>query len=833
MKRKFKISGMSCAACAAKVERCVSPLHGVDSCSVNLLIGEMQIDGDAPDSDIIAAVVAAGYGAELKTDDDRTREKRTTGELSPVIRKRLVPSLVCLLILMYVSMGHLMWGWWLPGPIAHNPAVLAVAEMVLSAVIMVINKEFFLNGTRGIVHFAPNMDTLVSLGSFSSFVYSTVLTVLLIVHMNEGDITAAHNILHGLYFESAAMILVLITVGKLLEGAAKGKTTSAIRALMDLAPREATVLVDGKEKTVPISEVKKGDLLVAKRGSSIPVDGVIERGELSIDESMLTGESVPVDKSVGDEAYGGTVVLSGYAVLRAAKVGSETAIAGIIRMVKEASGSKAPVAKAADKVAGIFVPLVLLIAFVTAAVWMIAENDIATALTHGVTVLVISCPCALGLATPVAIMVGSGVGARSGILFKNAASLEASGKIKTVAFDKTGTLTEGKPSVTDVIRGSVTERDLISLAASAEQKSEHPLASSIRRFAEENGIDTFSSESFTAEIGGIFANVNGMTVYGGNSEYILEKTGLSLSESEKQRSDELLSQGKSVLTFADGKTILGLIAISDKPRADASYVISELHKLKIRTVMITGDNKITARQIASSLGIDEVIAEATPKDKAYAIRGLKAYGGVAMVGDGINDSVALTEADVGIAVGRGTDIAMESAGVVITADGLIGVISAVRLSKLVLMNIYENLFWAFIYNVVCIPVAAGVFASRGVVLEPMLGALAMSLSSMFVVTNALRLNMFKPNVFKTAVTKMQTNIDKKEDIGMKTVILNIEGMMCPHCSARVMNALMECEAVASADVSHERNDAVIVLSSEISRAQLAAIVTAAGYKVVD
>ncbi|MBE6635031.1 MAG: heavy metal translocating P-type ATPase [Ruminococcaceae bacterium] len=838
MKRKFKVSGMSCAACAAKVERCVSALDGVDECAVNLLIGEMQVAGEADTESIIAAVVAAGYGAEIEgegqSSDRYKKERNELSEALGILKHRLIPSFILLLFLMYISMGHIMWSWKLPAFLAGRAPLLAIIEMLLSASIMVINKDFFLNGARGMVHLAPNMDTLVALGSFSSFAYSAVLTVLIFIRAGEGDHAAAHEMLHGLYFESAAMILVLITVGKLLEGVAKGKTTSAIRALMDLAPREATVIKDGKETVIPVSEVSVGDILILKRGSAVPVDGEITEGEISVDESMLTGESIPVDKTVGAAAYGGTVVLSGYAKLRAVKVGSETAIAEIIKMVKEASGSKAPVAKIADKVSGIFVPSVLLIALLTTAIWLISGGGAAAALTHGVTVLVISCPCALGLATPVAIMVGSGVGARHGILFKNAAALEASGRIKTVAFDKTGTLTEGKPSVTDVIRGSVTEARLLAMAASAEQKSEHPLASAIRRYAEENNISVSDSENFTAEQGGISALVDGVTVFGGNEKYIYEKTGHKPSGEQAARMSELLSEGKSLLILATAESILGLIAISDKLREDARDVISELHRMRIKTVMITGDNRLTAEYVAASLGIDEVIAGATPLDKSQAIRGYRASGGtVAMVGDGINDSVALTEADVGIAVGRGTDVALESASVVITGEGLAGALSAVRLSRLVLRNIYQNLFWAFIYNVICIPIAAGAFASIGIELEPMLGAFAMSLSSMFVVGNALRINFFKPYIFEKKEDIMQTNINKTEETAMNTVTLNIEGMMCPHCSGRVKNALEKCPAVASADVSHERKNAIITLSGEISAEELAAIVEAEGYKVVD
>lgn len=834
-KRKYKVSGMSCAACVSRVEKSVKALEGVEDCQVNLLLGTMSVAGDVESGAVISAVKAAGYGASLEGEDGALKsEKKEENEISSVI-KRLVPSLIALLILMYVAMGHNMWGLPLPAPLSENPVAMGITELLLCIVIMVINKHFFVNGLKGIVHLAPNMDTLVSLGSAASFAYSICMLFYMSERVQSGAVGEAMHILHGLYFESAAMILVLITVGKLLEARAKGKTTSAIEALMDLTPKSATIERDGKEVSVIARDILVGDIVIVKRGENIPVDGVLISGEISVDESALTGESLPVDKSVGDRIYGATSVLSGYAKIRASAVGEETAIAAVIKMVKEASSSKAPVAKAADKVAGVFVPVVLAIALITAAIWLLTGADFGYALSRGVCVLVISCPCALGLATPVAIMVGSGVGAKNGILFKTAESLELSGKIKVVALDKTGTVTEGKPCVSEIYIETGSEEELMPRLYALERQSEHPLARAVCRYAEKREIvaDGIEVKNFSAVSGGIRASVDGRELLCGNLDFIKAFANATPSDSLLEKFTRLSDNGKTVLFVSDGTSVFGIVAIYDRIKEDSRKAIEELAALGVKTVMITGDNRRSAEYVATRVGISEVISEVMPDEKANVIKRLSANGErVAMVGDGINDSVALTEADVGIAIGCGADVAVDSADVVLKSGSLSGVAGAIRLGRRTLLNIYENLFWAFCYNVIGIPLAAGAFIPLlGWELEPMFGAVAMSISSFIVVMNALRLNLCHPIRVENSQSNMKINVYNKEK-NMKTVTLKIEGMMCPHCSGRVKALLEENPAVRDAEVSHEKGCAVITLGEEVPTEELAKIVENAGYKVV-
>lgn len=842
-KRKYKVSGMSCAACVARVEKAVSSLDGVELCEVNLLLGTLDVLGNADDKSIAEAVKAAGYSLVNENSSDSRGAEDKSGAVSEIklMLMRLIPSAILLLLLMYISMGHLMLSLPLPAFLAKNVSSLALTEFLICTAIMVINKHFFHNGAKGIVHLAPNMDTLISLGSLASYLYSIVVLYLISADIHAGSFDMAHERLHGLYFESAAMILVLITVGKLLEALAKGKTTSAIRALMDLAPKTATVIRDGKETVIPAKDILVGDIFVVKRGENIAADGVIVEGEISVDESALTGESLPKDMSVSASVLGATTVLSGYAKIRAEKVGEKTAIAEVIKMVKEASGSKAPVAKAADKVAAVFVPAVLAISLLTFAVWMIIGKGVGFSLARAVTVLVISCPCALGLATPVAIMVGTGVGAARGVLFKNARALEAAGKIKAVAFDKTGTVTEGTLEVTDIFGISVDNDSLIRLSISLEEKSEHPLARAIVRYKEEKGIsDIPKSEAFTAFPFGVSAKLGGREIYSGNPLFIEQKASRALEGEGLLKFNSLKSEGKTVLIIAEKDNILGLIALSDKIKEDSKAAISELKALGVKTFMITGDSSAAAEYVATRVGISEVVSDVMPGEKASCIKELsRLHGSIAMVGDGINDSVALTSADVGIAIGKGADIAIDSADVVLTRGSLKSVAAAIKLGRRTLLCIYENLFWAFIYNIIGIPLAAGLFiAPFGWELKPMFGAAAMSLSSFFVVMNALRLNLYNPEKSKIRECKnekTETIVYNKGDNTMKTLTIKIDGMMCPHCSGRVKTALEASELVVSADVSHERKDAVITLASDSASVKdaLAKIIEDAGYKVVD
>jgi len=841
-KTKFKVTGMSCAACSARVERAVSALNGVGVCEVNLLLGEMSVVGDASDEAVIGAVERAGYGASVYNEAESTSADVFDAGRKEIksILLRLIVSGGLLLVLMYISMGHVMWGFPLPQYLSERPLLLGIAELLLTSLIMVINKHFFVKGAQGIVNLAPNMDTLVALGSSVSYVYSIFLLFRMNSEIRADDILSAHHTLHALYFESAAMILVLITLGKLLESMAKGKTTSAIRALMDLTPKTATVIRDGEELEIPAKDIRLGDIFIVKKGENIACDGRVVEGEISVDESALTGESLPKDVISGGTVFGATAVLSGWAKIEALKVGEETAIAEIIKMVRDASSSKAPVAKAADKIAGIFVPSVLLISLVTFAVWMLLRAPLSEAITHAVTVLVISCPCALGLATPVAIMVGSGLGARKGILFKNATALELAGKLKTVAFDKTGTITEGNPEVSEVVPYGISENDLISIASAIEEKSEHPLASAIVNYSK--GVrkeKPLECESFEAFVGGVCGIVEGEKYFIGNERFIKGKTSLQPSADFER----LKGEGQTALMVAKSGGVLGIIAISDKIKDDSREAVLALKALGIKTVMITGDNASAARKVAERVAIDEVWAQVLPADKAQIVKTIAKDGTVAMVGDGINDSVALTEADVGIAIGRGADIAIDSADVVLTRGSLMGVVSAVKLGRRVLLNVYENLFWAFSYNIIGIPLAAGAFSKLlGWSLTPMFGAAAMSVSSFLVVMNALRLNLYNPEKIRKNKNKSLQNKENYPKITefsgnernniMNTLTIKIEGMMCPHCSGRVKSALEASELVLAADVSHERGDAVVTLvgaADEKTASALKEIINAAGY----
>ncbi len=823
--RSFNVSGMSCAACSARVEKAVSSTEGVTSCSVNLLTATMTVDGSATDQAIIDAVVKAGYGAAPKSaTDSKRKEKKEDKSEHKKITVRLIWSVALLLPLMYLSMGHVMWGWPLPTFFENNPISVAILQMLISGLILVINQRFFASGIRAVINRSPNMDTLVALGSGVSYIYSIAITL---------TMTAAEHpdhYLHQLYFESAAMILTLITVGKMLESRAKGRTTDAINSLLRLAPRTATVLRDGREQVIPASEVRVDEIFLVRPGEILPVDGILIEGHSSVDESALTGESIPVDKQVGDSLLAATLNTSGFMKCRATKVGDDTAIASVIRMVEDASASKAPIAKIADKVSGIFVPVVLLIALVTFGAWMIIDGGVGSALSRGISVLVISCPCALGLATPVAIMVGSGVGAKHGILFKSAEALELTGRARIVALDKTGTITEGKPKVQNVIYDkSSTEGQLLSVAYAIEKQSEHPLARAVSDYAEgwDRGLTVtdFKAMSGSGVYGRVKSAESGVQseVYGGSYKFISTICDLS---AYKDDYDRLTAEGKTPLFFTLDSRPLGLIAVADSVREDSSRAIADMKELGLKVVMLTGDNRRTAEAIGRVAGVDEVMAELLPDGKEAAIRSLCEGGRVIMIGDGINDAPALTRADVGMAIGGGTDIAIESADVVLMRDSLSDALDAIRLGRRVLRNIHQNLFWAFCYNLIGIPLAAGLF---GLVLDPMFGAAAMSLSSFTVITNALRLNAFKPKHNKT--NKNIEKTDRKEEKQMK-LTMKIEGMMCPHCEARVRDVLNALEGVDHAEVSHQTDSAVVYLKGECTADTLTAAVEGAGYKVI-
>ena len=836
--RQFDVTGMSCAACQARVEKAVSAVPGVTSCAVSLLTNSMGVEG-GEDAAIIAAVEAAGYGASLKgasaAQTVATGEDALTDRETPVLMKRLWISVGFLIVLMYLSMGHRMWGWPVPAFMDGNHVAMGLAQLLLTVIIMVINQKFFISGFKGLIHRAPNMDTLVALGASAAFGYSTYALFAMTVAQTAMDHAAVMAWMEEFYFESAGTILTLITVGKTLEARSKGKTTDALKGLMKLAPKTATVLENGQEKTVPIEQVKKGDIFVVRPGENIPVDGCVVEGHSAVDESALTGESIPVDKAEGDLVSAATVNQAGFIRCEATRVGEDTTLSQIIRMVSDAAATKAPIAKIADKVSGVFVPVVISIALVTIAVWLALGQSVGYALARGISVLVISCPCALGLATPVAIMVGSGVGAKNGILFKTAASLEETGRIRVVALDKTGTITAGTPKVTDIFpAGELSEDALLTLTASLESRSEHPLAKAILDRAAEAGIQTREVADFAALPGnGLTARLDGAELFGGNYEFI--KTRCALPDGALRRVEELSAQGKTPLLFAKGSEFLGLIAVADIIKPDSPRAVEELKGMGIRVVMLTGDNQRTAEAIGEQAGVDEVIAGVLPDGKESVIRRLSAYGKVAMVGDGINDAPALTRADIGVAIGAGADIAVDAADVVLMKGSLLDVSAAVRLSRATLRNIHQNLFWAFFYNTIGIPLAAGLFVGLGLTLNPMFGAAAMSLSSFCVVTNALRLNLCKVHDpshdrgLNPVINKNEIQSVKEEKKMTRT--MKIEGMMCAHCEATVKKALEAIAGVESAVVSHVSGTAVVTADG-VGDAALKDAVVAQGYEVL-
>ncbi len=830
--KKYKVTGMSCAACSARVEKAVSKIAGVTACSVSLLTNSMSVEGSASNQEILDAVAAAGYSASF----EGASAKAVLGDAlqdheTPRLVRRLLSSLVFLAALMYISMGHAMWGWPLPSFFQGNPVGVALVQLLLTAVVVIINGRFFTSGFRGLIRRAPNMDTLVALGATAALGYSIYVLFAMTGAQARGDSTAASHMLHDLYFESAAMILALITVGKTLEARSKGKTTDALRKLMQLAPQAATLLRQGVEQRVPVEELRKEDVFVVRPGEIVPADGIVLEGESAVNESMLTGESIPVDKVCGARVSAATINQSGVLVCRATNVGEETALAAIIRTVSDAAAGKAPIAKVADKVSGIFVPCVMAVAAVTVMGWLAAGASGGFALARGISVLVISCPCALGLATPVAIMVGSGRGAKGGILFKNAEALEAAGKIDIVVLDKTGTVTEGHPRVTNVDPAAdVDEKTLLTLAASLERHSEHPLARAIADEAEERGVVAQAVKDFRALTGnGVTGTVEGRRLYGGSASFIGGKA--ELSSQVKNRVQALAEEGKTPLLFCDEHAFLGIIAVADKMKADSSQAVERMKDMGLRVVMLTGDHRRTAQAIAEQAAIDEVVAGVLPEGKEAVIRRLQEEGRVAMVGDGINDAPALTRADVGVAVGAGTDIAIDAADVVLMRSSLMDVPSALQLSRATLRIIHQNLFWAFIYNVIGIPLAAGVFIPwLGWGLKPMFGAAAMSLSSFFVVTNALRLNFVDIAHSRSRSRRKNTHEERKKTMEK---IIKIEGMMCGHCEARVKKTLEALPQVESALVSHESGTAVVTLTSPIADEVLKAAVEAQDYSVTD
>ena len=833
---QYNVTGMSCAACSARVEKAVSAVEGVSACSVSLLTNSMGVEGTAAPEAIIAAVEAAGYGAsrkgEKKTSSPAADEEALRDRETPVLKRRLASSLGFLLVLMYVSMGHTMLGLPLPAFFEGNHLAIGLLELLLAAIVMLINHKFFTSGIRGLLHRAPNMDTLVALGSGVSFLYSTVTLFAMTAAVQRGDAERAHALMHNLYFESAAMIVTLITVGKMLEARSKGKTTDALKSLMRLAPQTARVERGGAEKTVPIDEVQKGDVFLVRPGESIPVDGVVLEGESSVNEAALTGESIPVDKTAGDRVSAATVNQSGFIRCEATRVGEDTTLSQIIKMVSDASATKAPIAKLADKVSGIFVPAVIGIALVTFGIWLLLGKEFAFALSRGIAVLVISCPCALGLATPVAIMVGNGMGAKNGILFKTAVSLEQTGKTQIVVLDKTGTVTNGEPVVTDLIPAEgVTEEQLFTAALALEKKSEHPLARAITAYGEEKGVAAAPIENFTALPGnGLRATQNGEVLLGGSMKYV--SSLVSVPDALRAGAEALAEKGKTPLLFAKGGLLLGLIAVADTVKPDAVEAVRELKGMGIRVVMLTGDNSRTAAAIGAQVDADEVISGVLPEGKESVIRSLQERGRVAMVGDGINDAPALTRADVGIAIGAGADVAVDAADVVLMKSRMRDVPAAIRLSRATLVNIKENLFWAFFYNIICIPLAAGAYARFGLTLSPMIGAAAMSLSSFCVVTNALRLNfcrLYDPTRDKKIKNTLK---EREEEEKNMTKTLKIEGLMCPHCEARVKKALEAVDGVAAAEVSHVAGTAVVMLSADVANDTLRNAVEAQDYKVL-
>ena len=824
---QYIVTGMSCAACSSRVEKAVSKVPGVTSCSVSLLTNSMGVEGTASEQEIIKAVTDAGYGASKKGEGAAKTQSSSVsaGEdmlkdrTTPALKKRLIASLGFLIVLMYFSMGHMMWGWPVPGFMKDNHVMMGLLQMLLTIAVMVINQKFFISGFKGLIHRAPNMDTLVALGSGASFVYSTYALFAMTDAQMHGDMDAVMSYMHDFYFESAAMILALITVGKMLEARSKGKTTDALKGLMKLAPKTAVVIRGEKEVQVSIEQVQKGDCFVVKPGENIPVDGEVIEGNSAVNESALTGESIPVDKAVGDKVSAATVNQSGYLKCRATRVGEDTTLSQIIQMVSDAAATKAPIAKIADRVSGVFVPMVITIAVLTIIVWLIAGQSIGFALSRGIAVLVISCPCALGLATPVAIMVGNGMGARNGIMFKTAVSLEETGKMQIVALDKTGTITSGEPKVTDIIPAAgVTEDTLLKCAYALENKSEHPLARAILEKAKEENAGIEEVTGFQALPGnGLTAILDGHTLYGGNHTFISSK--VSVDGDIQKKAEKLAEAGKTPLFFGNEDRLLGVIAVADVIKEDSPQAIKELQNMGIHVVMLTGDNERTAKAIGQQAGVDEVIAGVLPEGKEQVIRKLKEKGKVAMVGDGINDAPALTRADMGIAIGAGTDVAIDAADVVLMKSRLSDVPAAIRMSRATLRNIHENLFWAFFYNIIGIPLAAGVwYPLFGWKLNPMFGAAAMSLSSFCVVSNALRLNLFKmydASKDKKLKAKKEKKRSKKEDKTMKK-IMHIEGMMCGHCEAAVKKALEALPQVDEAVVSHEAGTAELTLNAEIA-----------------
>lgn len=834
---QYTVTGMSCAACSARVEKAVSKVPGVTSCSVSLLTNSMGVEGTATADAIVKAVEDAGYGASKKGAEKSSpaaagAEDALKDRETPALKRRLIASLGFLIVLMYISMGHMMWNWPLPGFLADNHVAMGLVQLLLTAIIMVINQKFFISGFKGLLHGAPNMDTLVALGSGASFIYSTYALFAMTEAQMRGDMSAVMGYMHEFYFESAAMILTLITVGKMLEARSKGRTTDALKSLMKLAPKTAVLLRGGEEVTVPIAEVQKGDVFVVRPGENIPVDGVVLEGSSAVNESALTGESIPVDKAAGDAVSAATVNQSGFLRCEATRVGEDTTLSQIIRMVSDAAATKAPIAKVADKVSGVFVPVVIAIAVVAWVVWMLAGQTFGYALARGISVLVISCPCALGLATPVAIMVGSGMGAKNGILFKTAVSLEETGKVQIVALDKTGTITSGKPRVTDILPAEgVSEQALLETAAALEKKSEHPLAKAVLELAQERGTTVAEVSEFKALPGnGLTASLSGDVLAGGNLNFITAQT--AVPQAVREAAERLAEAGKTPLFFSRGGRLIGIIAVADVIKPDSPQAIRELQNMGIRVVMLTGDNVRTAKAIGREAGVDEVIAGVLPEGKESVIRELKEQGKVMMVGDGINDAPALTRADIGAAIGAGTDIAIDAADVVLMKSRLLDVPAAIRLSRATLRNIHENLFWAFIYNVIGIPLAAGVWIPLfGWQLNPMFGAAAMSLSSFCVVTNALRLNLFNIRSAKRDRKIKTVEVKVKEKTTMEKT-LRIEGMMCPHCEARVKKCLEALPQVAEAVVSHEKGTAVLTLNTEIEDGVLKKAVEDQGYTVV-
>ena len=829
--KQFDVTGMSCAACSARVEKAVKEVPGVTECTVSLLTNSLSVNGSADEGAIIAAVERAGYGASAKGANKAAQEEELKDKSTPQLKRRLIWSVGFLMILMYFSMGHMMWGWPLPEFYNGNHVAMGLTQLLLTVIIMVINQRFFISGFKGFIHRAPNMDTLVSLGAAAAFVYSTYALFAMTDAQVKGNEELVMHYMMEFYFESAATILTLITVGKTLEARSKGKTTDALRSLIRLAPQTAMLIKDGKEVMVPIEQVQKGDIFAVRPGENIPVDGVVEEGSSAVNEAALTGESIPVDKNVGDSVSAATSNISGYIRCRATRVGEDTTLSQIIAMVSDAAATKAPIAKVADKVSGVFVPVVMAIAAVTTAVWLLLGREVGFALARGISVLVISCPCALGLATPVAIMVGNGVGAKNGILFKTAASLEETGRVQVVALDKTGTITKGEPRVTDILPGpGVAEDQLLGLAAALEAKSEHPLARAVMTKAEEDGINVADVADFRILPGnGLKCTIGDKKLLGGSMSFI---SGIvKVPEEMMRQAERLADEGKTPLLFGLEDRLLGIIAVADVIKEDSTEAVKELRNMGIRVVMLTGDNKKTAEAIGRQAGVDEVIAGVLPDGKEAVIRGLMKQGKVAMVGDGINDAPALTRADTGIAIGAGTDVAIDAADVVLMKSSIMDVAGAIRLSRATLRNIHENLFWAFFYNTIGIPVAAGALIPLGITLNPMLGAAAMSLSSFCVVTNALRLNLVNirdaRHDHKTKPAKAVHGPAKKEG---HTVTLKIRGMMCGHCEAAVRKALEAIPGVASAAADHEKSIAVVDLAVPVDEAAFKKAIEDEGYE---